>query len=44
MCICPRESQQLERAIAESFCANRDLELSLMEEFTYVDAEADGAL
>ena len=36
-----RDRESLERAIAESFQANRDLDQRLVDEFRYVDADAD---
>ena len=36
-----REREKLERAIAESFQANRDLDRQLAEEFRHVDADAE---
>ena len=36
-----RNRERLERAIAESFQANRDLDRQLAEEFRHVDADAE---
>ncbi len=36
-----REQEKLECAIADSFRANRDIDRQLVDEFKYVDAEAD---
>jgi hypothetical protein len=36
-----RNRERLERAIAESFQANRDLDRQLADEFRYVDADAE---
>lgn len=36
-----REQEKLECAIADSFRANRDFDRQLVDEFKYVDAEAD---
>lgn len=39
-----RDRERLERAIAESFQANRDLDRRLVDEFRYVDADAEAGL
>ena len=39
-----REREKLERAIAESFEANRELDRNLVDEFKHVDAEVDRSL
>jgi metal-responsive CopG/Arc/MetJ family transcriptional regulator len=36
-----REREKLERAIAESFEVNRELDQNLVDEFKYVEAETD---
>jgi metal-responsive CopG/Arc/MetJ family transcriptional regulator len=36
-----RNREKLERAIAESFHANRDLDRRLMDEFRHVDADSE---
>jgi metal-responsive CopG/Arc/MetJ family transcriptional regulator len=36
-----RNREKLERAIAESFQANRDIDRQLMDEFRHVDADAE---
>jgi metal-responsive CopG/Arc/MetJ family transcriptional regulator len=36
-----RNREKLERAIAQSFQANRDLDRQLMNEFRHVDADAE---
>ncbi|MGA3097901.1 MAG: hypothetical protein ABSF25_15715 [Bryobacteraceae bacterium] len=39
-----RNRERLERAIAESFQANRELDRRLVDEFRYVDADAEFGL
>jgi len=39
-----REREKLERAIAESFQANRDLDRRLVDEFRRVEADAEFGL
>jgi metal-responsive CopG/Arc/MetJ family transcriptional regulator len=39
-----RKREKLERAIAESFQANRDLDRQLMDEFRHVDVDAETGL